>query len=66
MSEPAVPTFAVDALLEALDLPKYRIFDGSTLQSPETLAAITALTPDLGVSLYFGYILRRPQSPSPS
>lgn len=57
---PAARRSAGDALLEALDLPKYRIFDGSTLQSPETLAAITALAPDLGVSLYFGYILRRP------
>lgn len=51
---------AGEALLTALALPAERVFDGSTLDTPATLAAIQALAPDLGVSLYFGYILRRP------
>jgi methionyl-tRNA formyltransferase len=34
------------------------IFDWAQLQGPETLQAIKALCPDLGVSAMFGYILR--------
>lgn len=47
-------------LLDALALPEHRRFDGARLEAPETLDAIAALEPELGVSVYFGYILRRP------
>lgn len=47
-------------ILAAAALPPERIFDGSRLDAPETLAALRALEPDIGVSIYFGYILRRP------
>jgi methionyl-tRNA formyltransferase len=36
-----------------------RLFDGSALRQPETVAAIRALEPDIGLSVLFGYILRR-------
>lgn len=51
---------AGEALMAALALPPERVFDGASLDAPGTLDAIRALKPDLGVSLYFGYILRRP------
>ena len=35
------------------------IFDGSQLHNPETIKAVKALQPDLGVSALFGYILCR-------
>ena len=47
-------------ILAAAALPSERVFDGSRLDTPETLAALRALEPDIGVSAYFGYILRRP------
>lgn len=34
------------------------IFDGSRLEKPEVLEAIRALQPDIGLSVFFGYILR--------
>jgi len=34
------------------------IFDGSRLREAEVLGAIRALKPDIGVSVFFGYILR--------
>jgi methionyl-tRNA formyltransferase len=40
------------------DLPEERVFDGSALQTDEVFQAISALRPDLAVSVFFGYILR--------
>ncbi len=37
--------------------PDY-IFDGSNLRQPETLEAVKALQPDIGLSILFGYILQ--------
>jgi methionyl-tRNA formyltransferase len=34
------------------------IFDGATLRTPSTLGAIRALNADLGLSVFFGYILK--------
>ncbi len=35
------------------------VFDGSCLRQPETLEAIKALRPEMGVSALFGYIIRQ-------
>lgn len=37
--------------------PRY-VFDGSLLRQPEVLQKIKELQPDIGLSVYFGYILR--------
>lgn len=34
------------------------IFDGSRLKEPDTIEAIQRLEPDLGLSIFFGYILQ--------
>ena len=49
-----------DEILATIDLPANRIFDGSRLRDPDVIDAIGKLEPDLGVSLLFGYILRKP------
>ena len=36
------------------------IFDGTTLADPEVIDRIKTLAPDIGISAYFGHILRRP------
>lgn len=38
-------------------LPPERIFDGSTLRDPRTVEQISALGADIGLSVYFGYLL---------
>jgi methionyl-tRNA formyltransferase len=47
-----------EEIIEASGLPSGRIFDGALLRQPETIAAIKALDPEIGVSVFFGYILR--------
>lgn len=42
----------------ALDLPDDRVFDAATLHEPESLARLSALKPALGLSVFFGTILR--------
>ena len=49
-----------DEILAAADLPADRIFDGSTLGDPAVIDTLGELEPELGVSLMFGHILRRP------
>jgi methionyl-tRNA formyltransferase len=44
-------------ILKALSLPRSRVFDGSRLRDPGVLARIRTLDPELGLSVYFGYIL---------
>lgn len=44
-------------LVAASGLPPERIFDGSTLRDSRTMEQISALGADIGVSVYFGYML---------
>ena len=45
-------------ILRNVDLLYTRVFDGSQLRQPETIQTIQGLHPDIGLSIYFGYILR--------
>jgi methionyl-tRNA formyltransferase len=36
-----------------------RIFDGSQLRTPDVISSIERLAPEIGISAFFGYILRR-------
>ncbi|GIK27090.1 MAG: formyl transferase [Anaerolineae bacterium] len=47
-----------DEMIADANLPDYRVFDGSTINSDATISAIKELDADLGVSIMFGYILR--------
>jgi methionyl-tRNA formyltransferase len=47
-------------ILKALALPKSRIFDGSKLDQPAVRKRLAALKPEMGISVYFVYILRKP------
>ena len=49
-----------DQIRHALQLPPDRVFDGSQLNQPDTLAQISALHADIALSVFFGYILRQP------
>ncbi len=46
-------------ILRAIRLPKSQVFDGSTLDQPAVQKRLAALKPDLGISVYFVYILRK-------
>jgi methionyl-tRNA formyltransferase len=45
-------------ILGSAALPENRIFDGSLLRQPEVRDAIRRLKPDIGLSLFFDYILK--------
>lgn len=47
-------------MIEAAGLPRGRVFAGSRLREAETLEQIAALEPTLGLSVFFGYILKPP------
>jgi methionyl-tRNA formyltransferase len=47
----------VDEIITAASIDPKKVFDGSTLSQPETIEAIAGLRPELGLSIYFGYIL---------
>lgn len=47
-------------IITAANLSKDCIFTGNTLRKPETIAKINELKPDIGLSVFFGYILRKP------
>lgn len=47
-------------LLAAANLPAGRVFDATTLDRPDTLDALRALRPRLGLSVLYDYILRPP------
>jgi methionyl-tRNA formyltransferase len=47
-----------DEIVADSRLPANRIFDGSSLRTEETIAAIRRLQPEIGVSALFGYILK--------
>ncbi len=46
-------------LINRSQLSNNFIFDATTLRTPETLAAIRSLRPDLGISISLGYILKK-------
>jgi len=48
-----------DEIIRSAQVSPAHIFDGSLLRQPEILQAIRALQPDFGLSVLFGYILRR-------
>jgi methionyl-tRNA formyltransferase len=45
-------------IIAASGLEQDRIFDGSRLQDEATLSAIQSLQPEIGLSVFFGYILK--------
>lgn len=45
-------------IIHSLSIDPAQVIDGSRLREPETIEAIKALQPDLGISILFGYILR--------
>lgn len=47
-----------DELIESSGVSAEQIFDGSRLREPEIVNAIRRLNPEIGASVYFGYILR--------
>ncbi len=49
-----------EEILSAAKLPAERIFCATQLSDPETLKALCALKPDLGLSIFWGSILRKP------
>jgi methionyl-tRNA formyltransferase len=49
-----------DEIIQATGLAPEHIFEATHLQDPTTLEAVQALRPDLGISVFFGYILRQP------
>lgn len=46
-------------IIAATGLDDCNIYDGSLLRSSDTANKIRSLAPDIGISLFFGYILRR-------
>ena len=46
-------------ILQSVRLNEDRIFDGSRLHEPETIATIQSLRAEIGVSALFGYILKK-------
>ncbi len=46
-------------IVKAFGSNRAAVFDGSKLDDPHTVEAIASLRPDVGVSVYFGYVLRR-------
>lgn len=48
-----------DEMIDAAHLPGERVFDGSKLRDPSTAKALLAVRPDIGLSVFFGYILRQ-------
>jgi methionyl-tRNA formyltransferase len=46
-----------DEIVDSVQLDPSCIFDGSRINQPETLEAIQALKPDIGLSILFDYIL---------
>jgi methionyl-tRNA formyltransferase len=48
-----------DEITKTADLPKTRIFDGSRINEVKTINAIKSFSPDIGLSILFGYILKK-------
>ncbi len=47
-----------EEILESASLPEDRVFDGSKLDDPDIIDQVRRLAPDMGVSVYLGYIIR--------
>ena len=47
-----------DELIAAAALPREQVFEAGDLREPTSIAALRALQPDIGLSVFFGYILR--------
>lgn len=45
-------------ILKTADIPESKIFYGTQLKDPKTIKAIADLSPDIGVSILFDYILK--------
>ncbi len=56
---PATRTYG-DEIRSAVELDDESVFDGSRLRDPDVVEAIARLKPDLGLSLLFDFILRKP------
>jgi methionyl-tRNA formyltransferase len=48
-----------EEIIHSAGMDASRIFDGSRLRQPDVIEAITSLKPEVGISVLFGYILRR-------
>ena len=48
-----------DEILSATHVAPSAVFDATKLDRPDVLEAVRGLRPDIGVSVYFGYIVRR-------
>lgn len=55
---PAEKAKSGNEIIEISGLPEDKIFDGSTLREEETLKKLRSLKPDIGLSVFFGYILK--------
>lgn len=49
-----------DEIVQAAGVGADRVFEADTLDKPGTLDALRRLAPDIGLCVYFGYILRAP------
>ncbi|MBN2564007.1 MAG: formyl transferase [Phycisphaerae bacterium] len=45
-------------IIESASVPRSAVFDGSHLNDPDTIQALATLNPDVGLSVFFGYILK--------
>jgi methionyl-tRNA formyltransferase len=48
-----------DEIIAAARLPAVRVFDGPQLRDPSTIETLSALRPEIGLSVFFGYIFRQ-------
>ncbi|MGE5396030.1 MAG: methionyl-tRNA formyltransferase [Chitinophagales bacterium] len=48
----------VNEILDELSLPADRVFPASSLHDPEVIKTIVSLKPDIGISVFFGYIIK--------
>lgn len=49
-----------EKIISVFDFPNDKIFYGNSLDDPKTLGAIRNLQPDIALSIYFGYIFKKP------
>lgn len=47
-----------DEIIQAAGLPESRVFEGNTLRRPEIVERLGTLEAEIGLSVFFGYILR--------
>ena len=48
-----------EEIIEAADIPDSRVFDGSAINEAKTVHSIAQLSPDIGLSIFFGFILKK-------